>query len=189
MSLARLTLTVAAAGMVSTLAAVPTAAQSAAPAGGAGLITFARHIAPILQRSCQQCHNPEGGAPMSLMTYEEARPWARMIKQRTAMGPRAGVMPPWFVEKNIGIQRYKSDISLSQAEIDTIANWADSGAPLGNVADLPPATTSPMGEDGWLLGKPDLIVKGPDVLVPAVAPDKWGSIGSVADRPRPKTAG
>jgi hypothetical protein len=114
------------------------------------------------------------------MTYEEVRPWARMIKQRTGMGPRAGVMPPWFLEKNIGIQRYKGDISLSQEQIDTIARWVDSGAPLGNVADLPPVKAEPMGEDGWLLGKPDLIVKGPEIQVPAVAPDKWGSIGSVA---------
>src|SRR5262249_47202965 len=76
-------------------------------------VTFTRDIAPILQRSCQQCHTADGGAPMSLVTYEEVRPWARAIKQRTSLGPHAGVMPPWFVEKNIGIQHYKNDPSLS----------------------------------------------------------------------------
>ena len=75
--------------------------------------TFTRDIAPILQRSCQNCHRPEGVAPMSLVTYEDVRPWARSIKLRTSMGPRAGVMPPWYIEKNIGIQKYKNDPSLS----------------------------------------------------------------------------
>ena len=107
-------------------------------------MTFSKDIAPILQRSCQQCHNPDGGAPMSLTTYEEVRPYARAIKQRTAMGPRAGVMPPWFVEKNIGIQRFKGDPSLSDEEIAKIAKWADSGAPRGNPADMPPPTADVM---------------------------------------------
>src|SRR4029450_1990858 len=80
-------------------------------------VTFTKDIAPILQRSCQQCHNPEGGAPMSLISYDDVRPWARAMKARTSIGPHAGVMPPWFVEKNIGIQKYKGDISLSDAEI------------------------------------------------------------------------
>ena len=69
-------------------------------------VTFTRDIAPILQRSCENCHRPEGVAPMSLQTYEDARPWARAIKQRTGLGPKAGVMPPWYVEKNIGIQKF-----------------------------------------------------------------------------------
>ena len=132
------------------------AAQAPAPGAGTPAVTFSKHIAPILQRSCQQCHNPDGGAPMSLMTYDEVRPYARAIKQRTGLGPHAGVMPPWFVEKNIGIQRYKGDPSLSEDEIAMVAKWADSGAPRGNPADLPPPTAHAMGEDGWLLGKPDL---------------------------------
>ena len=72
----------------------------------AGGPTFTKDIAPILQRSCQNCHRADGGAPMSLTTYEEVRPWARSIKARTGMGPRAGVMPPWYMEKNIGIQHF-----------------------------------------------------------------------------------
>src|ERR687891_729475 len=101
-------------------------------------VTFAKHIAPILQRSCQNCHRPDGVAPMALRTYEEVRPWARAIKQRTGLGPRAGVMPPWYVEKNIGIQHFKNDPSLSGEEIAMIAKWADAGAPRGNPSDMPP---------------------------------------------------
>src|SRR4030081_2610439 len=91
-------------------------------------VTFAKDIAPILQRSCQNCHRPDGVAPMPLVTYEDTRPWARAIKTRTGIGPKAGVMPPWYVEKNIGIQKFKNDPSLSDAEIAKIAKWADSGA-------------------------------------------------------------
>jgi mono/diheme cytochrome c family protein len=144
-----------------------------------GEVTFTKDIAPILQRSCQQCHNPDGGAPMSLTTYEEVRPYARSIKARTGIGPRAGVMPPWFVEKNIGIQHFKGDLSLSEEEIAKVAKWADSGAPRGNPADMPTAKSAAATEDGWVLGKPDLIVRSAEVTVPAVAPDRWGSIGMV----------
>ncbi len=163
------------AGLSAALVPVWISAQTPA----AGEVTFTKDIAPILQRSCQQCHNPDGGAPMSLMTYEEARPWARAIKTRTSIGPHTGVMPPWFVEKNIGIQRYKSDPSLSVQEIAAIAKWADSGAARGNPADMPSAKAAVLAEDGWVLGKPDLIINSPEVFVAAVAPDKWGSIGLV----------
>ena len=87
-------------------------------------VTYTKDIAPIIQRSCENCHRVDGVAPMALSTYEEVRPWARAIKQRTSIGPKAGVMPPWYVEKNIGIQHYKNDPSLSPAEIATIAKWA-----------------------------------------------------------------
>ncbi|HEY1911701.1 MAG TPA: hypothetical protein VGG73_12320, partial [Vicinamibacterales bacterium] len=101
-------------------------------------VTFTKDVAPILQRSCENCHRADGVAPMSLSTYEEARPWARAIKQRTGIGPKAGVMPPWYVEKNIGIQQFQNDPSLSEDELAIIAKWADSGAPKGNPADMPP---------------------------------------------------
>src|ERR1700704_2564331 len=93
-------------------------------------VTFTKDIAPILQRHCQTCHHPDSLAPMSLMTYEEVRPWARGMKTKTGLGTKAGVMPPWYMEKNIGIQKYKNDPSLSEAEIAKIAKWADSGAPM-----------------------------------------------------------
>src|SRR6266404_1512201 len=83
-------------------------------------VTFSKDIAPILQRSCQNCHRPDGVAPMSLVSYEDVRPWARAIKQRTSVGPRAGVMPPWYMEKNIGIQKFKDDPSLSDLELAKI---------------------------------------------------------------------
>ena len=121
----------------------PVQAQTAAGSD----VTYTKDIAPILQRSCENCHRVDGVAPMSLRTYEEVRPWARAIKQRTGIGPHAGVMPPWYMEKNIGIQKFKDDPSLSDSEIAKVAKWADSGAPRGNPADMPPrrATTAPGG--------------------------------------------
>ena len=90
---------------------------NAQPSKAAG-VTFAKDIAPILQRSCQQCHRPASVAPMSLLTYEDVRPWARAIKMRTALRNKRGAMPPWFIEKDIGIQHFKDDISLSEEEIE-----------------------------------------------------------------------
>ncbi len=143
-----------------------------------GEITFTKDIAPILQRSCENCHRPDSVAPMSLITYEDVRPWARSIKVRTGMGPRSGVMPPWYIEKNIGIQQYKNDPSLSDEEIAMVAKWVDSGAPRGNPADLPPPR---VWDDAntWRIGKPDLIVSLPDVTVKAGAPDWWGELPGV----------
>jgi mono/diheme cytochrome c family protein len=142
-------------------------------------VTFTRDIAPILQRSCQNCHRPDGVAPMSLVTYEEVRPWARSIKLRTGLGPRAGVMPPWYIEKNIGIQKYKNDPSLSEAEIAAVAKWADHGAPRGNPADTPPLRQFPAGTGTWTIGKPDLVVSTKEVTVKSNAADWWGEIESV----------
>ena len=141
-------------------------------------VTFTKHIAPILQRSCENCHRPDGVAPMSLRTYEEARPWARAIKQRTGIGPKAGVMPPWYVEKNIGIQKFKNDPSLSADEIALIAKWADSGAPRGNAADMP-ALREWTDTNKWSIGEPDLVVRTQDVVVKSTAPDWWGEIPRV----------
>src|SRR5499427_7116787 len=121
-------------------------------------VTFSKDIAPILQRSCQNCHRPDGVAPMALVTYEDVRPWARAIKQRTGLGPRAGVMPPWYVEKNIGIQQFQNDPSLSDEEIAKIAQWVEQGAPRGNPADLPPPRQW-ADRSVWAIGTPDLIVK------------------------------
>ena len=89
--------------------------------------TFSKDIAPILQRSCQKCHRPDALAPMSLISYDEVRPWARAIKNRTGLRDKPGVMPPWYIERNIGIQKFKDDWSLSDDEIATIARWVDRG--------------------------------------------------------------
>jgi hypothetical protein len=142
-----------------------------------GDVTYTKDIAPILQRSCEKCHRLDGVAPMALSSFEEVRPWARAIKQRTGLGPKAGVMPPWYVEKNIGIQEFQDDPSLSDAEVAKIAKWVDSGAPRGNPADMPAARK---WEDTskWSIGTPDLVVKLPELTVKGNAPDWWGEIAS-----------
>jgi hypothetical protein len=157
------------------VAAGAPASVFAAPPVVTGDVTFSKDIAPILQRSCQNCHHVDGVAPMSLVTYAEVRPWARAIKQRTSIGPRAGVMPPWYVEKNVGIQKYKNDPSLSELELAKIAKWADSGAPEGNPADMPPARTFDDGST-WAIGTPDLVLRSQDIEVKGNAPDWWGEI-------------
>src|SRR5688572_32607660 len=106
------------------LSAQPAAEQASAPAA----VTFAKDIAPLLQRNCQQCHQPDSIGPMSLMTYQGTRPWARSIKAKVL----AGEMPPYRFDRNVGIQRLKHDLRLREKEIQTIARWVDSGAPQGN---------------------------------------------------------
>jgi mono/diheme cytochrome c family protein len=140
-------------------------------------VTFSKDIAPILQRSCQQCHRPGSVAPMSLLTYEEARPYARAMKARTALRDRRGAMPPWYIEKNVGIQQFKDDFSLGEDAIAKIAAWADNGAPQGNPADMPPPLTF-VDNKAWRIGTPDLIVVSPSVEMKAVAPDWFGAIGT-----------
>jgi mono/diheme cytochrome c family protein len=140
-------------------------------------VTFSKHIAPILQRSCQQCHRPSGVAPMSLLTFEEVRPYARAMKARTALRDKRGAMPPWYIEKNVGIQQFKDDFSLSEDEIAKIATWSDNGAPQGNPADMPPALVF-ADDKAWRIGTPDLIVVSPSVEMKAVQPDWFGSIGT-----------
>src|SRR2546425_8949208 len=141
-------------------------------------VTFTKDIAPILQRSCQQCHRPDSIAPMSLLTYEQVRPFARAIKQRTQLayvpGMR-GVMPPWLYERTVGIQKLREDMSLSDDEIASIAKWVDSGAPQGNPADMPPPREF-VDNSRWFLGKPDLIVASPSLRVKGLGPDWWGHL-------------
>ena len=130
-------------------------------------VTFSKDVAPIFQVKCQNCHHAGAGAPMPLITYEDARPWARSIKTRV----QNREMPPWHLDKTVGIRKYKNDISLNDGEIATITKWIDAGAPQGNPADMPPARKF-APEDAWHIGKPDLIVpmngthtmykKGPD---------------------------
>ena len=141
-------------------------------------VTFADHIAPILQRSCQNCHRPGGGGPMVLMTYEEVRPWAPIIKYRTAIRDRMGAMPPYFLEKDIGITEFKDDYSLSDEELAMIQAWADNGAPRGNPDNEPPMLAFGDGNE-WSIGEPDLILRSGDFSRPAVGPDWWGDIGLV----------
>jgi hypothetical protein len=164
---------------VLTLALVAASVPAGAQSGNDRPVTFTRDIAPILQQKCQQCHQPNSIAPMALITYNQVRPYARAIKQRTQQvyvpGMR-GVMPPWFIERNIGIHELKDDMALSDAQIATLAKWADNGAPEGNPADMPPPVNL-ADQTLWFLGKPDLLVTSPNVFVKGVAPDWWGTFG------------
>ena len=108
----------------------------AAPAAAADAVkspTFAKDVAPIFQAKCEACHRTDSMAPMSLVTYQDVRPWAKSIKARVT----ARQMPPWHIDKNVGIQEFKNDRSLSDQEIDTIARWVDGGAPMGDPKDMP----------------------------------------------------
>jgi mono/diheme cytochrome c family protein len=154
---------------------VPPAGLSAQDAAE---VTFTRDVAPILQSSCQQCHRAGGVAPMSLETYQEVRRYASRIRERTGIRDRAGAMPPWYVEKDIGIQHYKYDPSLSDEEIATIATWVDSGAPEGDPADMP-APVEWNDDIFWTAGEPDLVVETEEIFMEAGAPDWWGEIESV----------
>ena len=122
------------------LLALPGSALAQTPAPP----TFSKDIAPIFQEKCEACHRPDSIAPMSLQTYEEARPWARSIKARVADRQ----MPPWHLDKNVGIQKFKNDRSLNDDQIATIVKWVDAGAPQGDPKDMPPAKQWPDGQ-GW----------------------------------------
>jgi len=170
--------TVAASVLAAALVCSAAQIVAQAPVKGTRDVTFTKDVAPILQRSCQGCHRPGSVAPMSLLTYEDARPWAKAMKMRTALRDKPTVMPPWFIEKNIGIQQYKGDVSLSDDEIGAIAAWADAGAPRGNPADMPPPLTF-LDASEWAIGQPDLIVSSPTVTVKGTAADWWGPLAEV----------
>jgi hypothetical protein len=134
-----------------------------------GQVTFTKDVAPIFQRSCQVCHRPGMMAPMSLLTYEEARPWASAIKRRVANRE----MPPWHIDRHIGIKKFKDDPSLTDQEIATIVKWVDGGTRQGNPAEMPPPRAF-ADADQWHIGTPDLIVSSPEHTVPAAGPDWFG---------------
>ena len=173
-------------GVVAVLvyASAPRAMAQQPSRDAAPSVTFARHVAPILQKNCQECHRAGSIGPMSLRTYEEVRPWARSIKQKVV----AREMPPYRYDK-IGIQHLKDDLRLSEADIQTIVRWVDGGAPLGNVADLPAPVQFPDGTR-WTyadqFGPPDIIVPTKPYTLPAQGQDRWWRpivpIGSLEDR-------
>jgi len=142
-------------------------AQQSAPAANQTPVTFTKDVAPILQRSCQTCHRPGAVAPMSLLTYEDVRPWARSIKTKVTNRE----MPPWHIDRNIGITKFKNDPSLTDQEIATIAKWVDAGAPRGNLADMPPPRKFEE-LDQWFIGKPDIVItSNKPYVLPAAGPD------------------
>jgi hypothetical protein len=155
---------------------VAAAALAVFAVGGAGVAsaqTFTRDVAPIFQEKCEACHRPGSIAPMSLVTYEETRPWVRSIRTRVA----SRQMPPWHMDRTVGIQHFKNDRSLSDEQLDTIVRWIDAGAPKGNPADMPPPKAWP-DESVWNFapifgGPPDLVVKSTPYTMPARGQDAW----------------
>ena len=136
-------------------------------------VTFSKDVAPIFQAKCQECHQPNSIAPMSLITFQDARPWARSIKERVA----ARQMPPWHIDKSVGVQKFKNDISLTDQQVDTIVSWVDGGAPQGDPKDLPspkPLVTDNQWQavkDGF--GPPDLVIKSSEYTMAAQHQDVW----------------
>jgi hypothetical protein len=136
-------------------------------------VTFSKDVATIFQAKCQQCHQPNSIAPMSLITYQEARPWARAIKERVSTRQ----MPPWHIDPSVGVTKFKNDMSLSEEQIDTIVSWVDGGALQGDPKDLPPAKP-PVTNNEWQgvmdgYGPPDLVIKSADYTMPAQHQDVW----------------
>jgi len=136
-------------------------------------VTFTRDVAPIFQDKCESCHRPGYIAPMSLVTYEDARPWARSIKTRVSTRQ----MPPWHIDRTVGIQKFKNDMSLTDQQIDTIVRWIDGGSLKGDPKDMPKPKVWP-DESVWQFaeqfgGPPDLVVKSTPYTMPAVAQDAW----------------
>jgi hypothetical protein len=118
------------------------AAATAADAAKAP--TFTKDIAPIFQEKCEACHRPDSMAPMSLMTFAEARPWARSIKARVADRQ----MPPWQIDRTVGIQKFKNDRSLTDDQLETIVRWVDAGAPQAIPRTCPPSNSGLTGRAG-----------------------------------------
>src|SRR5258707_10127664 len=136
------------------LAAAPAwAAANAAP------VTFHKDVLPILQKQCQNCHRPGEVGPMSLLTYKEARPWAKAIGEAVLTRK----MPPWFADPHFG--KFTNARTLSKGEVDTLVAWASSGAPEGNPKDGP----APIAfVEGWGMGKPDAVFEMPNAFeIPA----------------------
>jgi hypothetical protein len=155
-------------GMVVVHAVTSTAADSPVRQ-----VTFTKDVAPIFQAKCQECHQPNSIAPMSLITFQDARPWARSIKERVA----ARQMPPWHIDKSVGVQKFKNDISLTDQQVDTIVSWVEGGAPQGDPKDLPapkPLVTDNQWQavkDGF--GPPDLVIKSSEYTMAAQHQDVW----------------
>lgn len=145
---------------------------SAMPAS-AGTVTWAENIAPIVYRSCVECHNPEGIGPMSLLDYQTARRYAARIKTMVA----SREMPPWHIDRGVGIQEYKNDVSLSDEEIQTVVQWVDAGTPSGDLARAPAPPEVPAGDE-WRLeaqfGRPpDFVFRSAPFSMGAEGLDNW----------------
>ena len=157
--------------VIATLAAVPASAENQVA------VTFYRDVLPIIQDNCQGCHRSAGlnisglVAPMSFMTFEETRPWARAIARKV----EAREMPPWFASAPTGV--FKNERGLANHEIDTILSWVNEGAPAGNRADAPPSRLfAEEANDGWSHGTPDVVIT---LAEPYAVPDDAYDITAV----------
>jgi hypothetical protein len=131
----------------------------------AGEVTFTHDVAPVLYKRCAACHHANDIAPMSLLTYEDARPWAKAIREAVL----SRQMPPWQADPHFG--DFANDRRLTDVEIATIKAWVDGGAPQGDPKDLPPV---PHFAGGWRIGQPDLVIPIPaDHVVKVNAPDAY----------------
>jgi hypothetical protein len=158
-----------AAGAAAILLTAPPGARAQATARP---VTFSKDIAPIFQAKCQSCHEPGSIAPMSLVTFKESRPWAKSIKTRV----QERQMPPWHIDRSVGVRSFKNDMSLTDEQIATIVAWVDQGAPEGNPADFTPKPVAQglywqAERDGY--GPPDLVIRAPMQTMPAVHQDVW----------------
>jgi mono/diheme cytochrome c family protein len=131
-----------------------TAGAGAQQASSAAVPTFAKDVAPLLYKKCVSCHRPGEMGPMSLVTYQDARPWARSIRDRVV----ARSMPPWFADPHYG--KFSNDPTLSRQEIDTIVAWAGGGAPQGDPVEMPKLPDTMVA--GWQIGTPDVVVEMPE---------------------------
>jgi hypothetical protein len=146
-----------------TLATLAVAATAAA-ADHSSVVTFTKDVLPILQKNCQSCHRPGQVAPMSLISYQETRPWARAIKGAVTLRK----MPPWFADPTYG--HFTNDRSLRQSEIDTLGQWADTGAVEGDPKAAPAPIQWP--KDGWAI-QPEVVIELPPHDVPAKGVLEW----------------
>lgn len=169
----RFTGATASAALLTLIAAMaPTAVR--ADDSGTGDVTYTRDVAPIMIDHCVQCHHADAAAPMTLTSYSDTRPWAKMI--RKVVSER--VMPPWGADRIHG--KFSNDTSLTDAEIDTIVRWVDAGAPEGEPSLMP---EMPEFTDGWQLGPPDYIIELDEVEIPAEGPDLFPNLMVKIDIP------
>ena len=134
--------------------------------------TFARDVAPIIQQNCQICHQPGSIAPMSLTSYEAVKRYAPRIRDKVA----ARIMPPWHIDRSVGIQEFKNDRGLTDEELETLVTWLDGDMPFGDEADMPPPPVFPDGSE-WQFadqfGEPDLVIRSEPYTLAAQTQDKW----------------
>jgi hypothetical protein len=127
-------------------------------------LTFSRDIAPILYQHCVQCHHPGDIAPMSLLTYKDARPWAAAIREAVV----SRTMPPWRADPHVG--QWSNDPRLSATEIELVKNWTEGPKAEGDPSQMPPM---PAFSDGWKIGKPDAIIAIPQHELAGSGPDEY----------------